>query len=232
MDGWNVCPSNWENNSNSYEIEDIKLDLIIVLAGGLNSEGMVHPWVKRRLNRAVELHKIHDFVPILCCGGGTYHKPPFLNDKQYVIHESTECANYLIQKGVNPVNILREWSSYDTIANGFFSLTTHVWCRNWKNIGVVTSKFHMPRSKAIFDWVYNLSETKYNLFYYRVSDKGIDESIINDRKAREKQSLQNVIKLSTEITTINQLHQWLFTKHNAYNNQPIIHETINCSGSY
>ena len=232
MDGWDECPNNWENNSNSYDFEDNKLDLIIVLAGGLDSEGMVYKWVKRRLNKAVELHKIHGNIPILCCGGGTYHKPPYLNTAKYVIHESTECSNYLIQKGVKPSSILKEWSSYDTIANGFFSLTTHVWCRDWKNIGVVTSKFHMARSKAIFDWIYGLSSIKYNLFYYKVSDKGIDTDIIDSRKQREEKSLQNVIKLSKRVKSIEGLHKWLFTEHNAYNNEPIIKEHIKCSASY
>jgi hypothetical protein len=37
----------------------------------------------------------------------------------YVIHEGTSCAAYLVQKyGVPPDHILKEWSSYDTIANG------------------------------------------------------------------------------------------------------------------
>lgn len=37
----------------------------------------------------------------------------------YVIHEGTSCAAYLVQRyGMDPDHILKEWSSYDTIANG------------------------------------------------------------------------------------------------------------------
>ena len=42
----------------------------------------------------------HDNVerptPILCCGGGTPHKPPILRPDGYVLHEGTECAQFLI----------------------------------------------------------------------------------------------------------------------------------------
>jgi glutathione S-transferase len=49
-------------------------------------------------------------------GGGTPHKPPILDDKGYVIHESTACAQYLISKGLMPSMILKEVSSYDTVS--------------------------------------------------------------------------------------------------------------------
>ncbi len=35
-------------------------------------------------------------TPILCCGGGTPHKPPILQPDGYVLHEGTECAQFLI----------------------------------------------------------------------------------------------------------------------------------------
>jgi len=35
-------------------------------------------------------------TPILCCGGGTPHKPPILRPDGYVLHEGTECAQFLI----------------------------------------------------------------------------------------------------------------------------------------
>ena len=219
-DGWNSNLIGWENNSNRYNVDIKKYDLIIVLAGGLDENGKVHEWVRRRLERSIELHKIHK-IPILCCGGGTYHKPPFLNDKGFVVHESTECVNYLIQRGVEPNMIYREWSSYDTIANAFFALTSHITCREeWKNIIIVTSDFHLPRSKAIFDWVFSFVND-YLLTYKGVSDVGIDKTIINARKERERESLNNIIKLKSKIKTLNEFHNWLYKEHNAYNSNPI-----------
>ena len=236
MDGWDDNLEGWESNKNKYDVSDIKIDLIIVLAGGLNDEGKVNEWVRGRLERAIELHKINN-CPILCCGGGTYHKPPYTNEQGFVIHESTECVNYLIQRNIKPTNILREWSSYDTIANSFFSLTNHLWCKeNWKNIAIITSEFHLPRAKEIFDWIYNLDSPmcrEYNLTYFSVTDVGLNEDMLKERKKREKNSRLNIIKLKQTITSVSDFHQWLYKEHNAYNNQPIISDiSIDCKNSY
>ena len=227
----------WETITNKYQIEEIKLDIIIVLAGGLDEKGKLHEWVIRRLKRAIELHKIYE-VPILCCGGGTYHKPPFTNTSGFVVHESTECVNYLLQNGIEKDNIYREWSSYDTIANAFFSLTTHIWCKNnIKGVGIVTSEFHMERTKSIFEWIYNLKsnmDKKYDLYNYSVSDFGLGEDMLKCRNERERDSLTNILKLKERIHTIDDFSKWLYTEHNAYNNNFISPENISevCRKSY
>ena len=41
-------------------------------------------------------------TPVLCCGGGTPHKPPILREGGYVLHEGTECADYLIAQVSSP----------------------------------------------------------------------------------------------------------------------------------
>ena len=227
--------SGWENISNKYDISDNKLDLIIVLAGGLNEKGKLHEWVIRRLNRSVELYKTNK-CPILCCGGGTYHKSPFINEEGFVVHESTECVNYLVQKGIAKNDIRREWSSYDTIANAFFSLTTHVFCnKNIKNIGIITSEFHIDRTKEIFEWIYNLDINSFNLIYFPVTDFGLDKSMLKCRKEREKNSKENVIKLKNKIHDLEQFYNWFYKEHNAYNNSFLtIDENISedCKSSY
>ena len=45
-------------------------------------------------------------TPILCCGGGTPHKPPILRPDGYVLHEGTECAQFLIAQ------VCPYWSLY------------------------------------------------------------------------------------------------------------------------
>lgn len=233
-DGWIKRPEGWEENNIIYKTSNnLKTyDVIIVLAGGLTDSGEVHPWVMRRLDKAIQIYNQRN-TPILCCGGGTYHKPPFVNEKGFAIHESTECANYLIQHNVNPNHIYKEWSSYDTIANGFFSLANHVIWRKWKNIVLITSEFHMPRSRKIFEWIYSLHTAKqYNFTFESVSDAGLDDDLIENRVKREKKSLQNIIKLSNEIKTMEDFHKWLYTKHNAYNNSKRTSSNIKCLKSY
>jgi hypothetical protein len=229
----NQLLNGWEKVKNEYKEKEIKIDLLIVLAGGLNEEGKVHEWVKRRLDRAIEIHKIFN-CPILCSGGGTYHKPPYYNDEKFVVHESTECVNYLIQKGVSKDIIFREWSSYDTIANAFFSFTNHIFFSNYKNIGIITSEFHIERTREIFDWVYNLTEKKYNLEYIPVTDFGLDENIIKIRKKREKKSKENILILKEKIKTMKDFIDWLYKEHNAYNNNFLYSEEISkeCKNTY
>lgn len=82
------------------------LDAIIILAGGQTREGGLPLWVTRRLDLGAELQRGSD-VPIVCLGGGTPHKPPILDSRGYVVHESTSCADYLIQLGVTPATILK-----------------------------------------------------------------------------------------------------------------------------
>ena len=47
-------------------------------------------------------------------------------------------------------------------------------------------------------------------------DKNMDINILNKRIEKEKKSTENVIKLSKEIKTITNLHEWLFTDHDCY----------------
>jgi hypothetical protein len=49
-------------------------------------------------------------------GGGTPHKPPIIGPNGHVLHESTSCADYLIQaRGAASGDLLKETSSYDTV---------------------------------------------------------------------------------------------------------------------
>jgi uncharacterized SAM-binding protein YcdF (DUF218 family) len=47
-------------------------------------------------------------------------------------------------------------SSYDTVGNAYFSLAIHALPAGWRRLAVVTSDFHMPRSRALFAGVYRL----------------------------------------------------------------------------
>ena len=91
------------------------LDAIVVPAGGLTTTGSLPEWVRRRMDAALEAHR-QTGAPVLCSGGGTPHKPPvLLPGTGYVVHESTACASYLLERGLAPSCILKEWASYDTV---------------------------------------------------------------------------------------------------------------------
>jgi len=228
MDGFIKKPNDWNKINYKYnnlfnKLDNIKLnknyDVIYILAGGFNNKGIINKWVKRRLDYFINLYNKNknNIKYVVCLGGGTYHKPPVLNTEKYVIHESTGLVKYLLDNRI-PKNILmREWFSYDTIANGYFSYINFTKIRNWKNILVITSNFHLERSKLIFEWIYSLDNIKYNLDFIGVSDKGFDINIINSRIKREKQSIINLKKVISKINNLEKLHEWFHKEHNCYN---------------
>jgi len=225
MEGWIKKPSGWEQLDKKRKLsiknlpfleKKFEIEGIFVLAGGIDNFGNCHPWVKRRLDLSYQIHK-NTNKPIFCLGGGSYHIPPILNKNNYIIHESTSCSEYLIDLGVSPNNIYKEWSSYDTIANGFFSFVNFIIPLKLKSIVLITSEFHLPRSKAIFLWMKEVFFIDIKIEFLSASDENLDEEIIKSRTEREKNSLNSIKEqIINKIHTIEQFHKWFYTEHNAY----------------
>ena len=195
---------------------DISCNHIFVLAGGQTEYGEVNNWVKERLNYCIYLYKIRK-RNIYCIGGGTYHKAPILNDYNYVIFESCSCANYLINNGVNVEDIKKEWSSYDTIGNGFFSFTNFIVPLKLKNICILSSEFHLERVKIIFNYMKKLFDNTIHIEYIN-SFNNMDSELLRIRVERENKSIVNfknniIEKYSTVVEFIN----WFYKYHKAYN---------------
>ena len=227
MDGFLQKPTNWNNINFNYtkniqtkkHILNKKYDVIYILAGGFNKNGIINDWVKRRLDYFINLYNNNKnkIEYVVCLGGGTYHKPPILNENNYVVHESTGLVKYLLDNNIPKNIIMKEWFSYDTIANGYFSYVNFTKMRNWKNILVITSDFHLERSKLIFSWIYSLENIKFNLDFIGVSDLGLNNDIISCRKIREKKSIENLKKVILKIDNLEKLHKWFYNEHNCYN---------------
>jgi hypothetical protein len=96
----------------------------------------------------------------------------------------------------------------------------HVDPRAFKHLLIITSASHMPRTKAIFQWVYGLKspfgQNDYTLTFEEVPDRGMDEELLQLRIKKEKKGLENVLRLKETIRTFENFHQWLFTEHGAY----------------
>lgn len=191
-------------------------DVIFIPTGGLDRQKKPNQWVLRRLKKAIELKNQTRFIVPL--GSGTPHKPVVLDKYSLQIKESVASANYLVSRGISKKRILVEKFSDDTIGNGYFSRLFFADPFNFKKVLVITSDHHMPRVRAIFEWIYSLTPKKnrYQLDFISVTDADINPKIIKARITKEKSSLKEVLRLRKKIKTLADFHRWLFTKHAVY----------------
>jgi hypothetical protein len=190
-----------------------ELDAVLIPGGGLTDSGELPPYVIARLDRALA-HAAAYFIPL---SAGTTHRPPPLDARGYPVLEALPAARYLRVHGIPERRILAETFSYDTIGNAFFTRLVHAEPRGLRRLHIVTSAFHMPRTEAIFRWVFGLSPSGgYDLSFEAAADAGISHQGLEHRAAKERASLHQVIALAQRISTLPQLHAWMYTEHAAY----------------
>lgn len=234
-DGWETKPDGWEtmlklyqtnidgssnfyNKIAFYKKDKPNIDGIFVLAGGINKSGMCHNFVIDRLNTAYDVYIYHNMKsPIFCIGGGSYHTPPIINTSNFVIHESTSCAEYLINRGVNAKHIYKEYASYDTIANGYYSFTNYIIPLQLSSIVLITTEFHMTRTKTIFEWMKQLFQYKINISYIATTNNSMEDNVLAIRQQRENNSVTHLkTTIIPKYNTLHDFHRWFYTEHKAY----------------
>ena len=204
---------------------------IFVLAGGIDNNNEPNVFVKKRLDKAIELFNSNSLIIIL--GGGTYHKPPGLDSNQYVMHESTSCATYLINKGINQDKIIREWASYDTIANGYFAFLNYIVPFKINECSVITSQFHIKRTQTIFNYFNNLISNNKVILKYIETDNVIEKNILKTRLEREENSNNSFKKNIVSIKdTLEKFSLWFYTEHNAYKSNISYHTDYTINDTY
>jgi hypothetical protein len=190
-----------------------QFDAVLIPGGGLTPSGELTPFVCARLDRALA-HSADFYIAL---SAGTTHLPPPLDARGYPTVESIPAARYLHEHGVPRGRILIEACSYDTIGNAFFARAIHTDPRSLCRLLVVNSRFHMPRTEAIFNWVFGAGPGRgYDLSFESTEDIGISPEALEARAERERSSLEAVRSLASSITTLSGIHQWLFTEHGAY----------------
>jgi hypothetical protein len=191
-------------------------DAIIIPGGGVKTNYELPLWTRRRLDKTIEKKQHSRYIITL--SAGTTHKPPPVDNNGFPIYESIAAAHYLANKGVASDKLLYECVSYDTIGNAYFAKIIHIDPLALSKLLIITSDFHMERTKAIFEWMFSppFSNNKYHLEFESVSDEGIDKKMISERKKREKESLNNFIENIQKIKNSLEFHKWLFSEHRAY----------------
>ena len=204
---------------------------IVILAGGSqqNDDASSLPkYVKDRLDLAFDIYNKSPKKPyLIVSSSGTPHRKTFINSKQQIIYECDSMAQYLIDKyhTINPKFILREYTSYDTIGNAYFTKINHIDPLQITNFLVITSDFHIKRSEYIFNFVFglDLDSKKYQIDYKKTITL-VSQQLICSRLIKEHTSLiffKKQIK-DDNIKDLKSLHIWLFTKHKAYSTKDVM----------
>lgn len=202
----------------------LAFDAILVLGGGPPvTERRPLPFVEGRCDASARIFQALAVPPkILCLSAGTAHAKQLLREDGLPVWESTAAAAYLIDSGVPKHSVLVETTSYDTIGNAYFARTSHTDVAGWQRLCIITSDFHMPRSKAIFEWVFGGSgeegdSGKYELTFVETSTgASLTEEALSARREREASSLLKVHQLARAYPTLADLHTFLTTQHDLY----------------
>ena len=192
-------------------------DAVLVLGGGVRAGGELPLQVVKRFDRAIEV--AGDVAPIVCLSAATVHRPPPLNEEGYPWLESVAGAAHLMARGFPSDRIQVEATSYDTIGNAYFTKLLHVDPAGWRRLAVITSEFHMPRTRAIFEWVFGLTPGRYELQFEATPDEGLEPYLFERRRIKEAAALNDLQQKIARIRDLATLHRWMYTEHNAYTAQ-------------
>ena len=219
---------------------DAFYDAVVVVAGGMTDSGGLPPWVVSRLDHAVDEYRRHVTATppkkmyVVLSGSATPHKPPPLQKGGFMLHESTAMAEYVVANGVPPEAVLKDTASMDTIGNAYYSLLLHAAPRNWRKVQVVTSEFHIGRTRAAFEWVWGLWSPGLNgaddaegrrlrggtpyvrLDFCTTANDGLSREVVEARAEREARSEAALRDNATKVTTLADFGEWLYTTHLCY----------------
>ena len=189
---------------------------IVVLGGGLHKEKdkyILPEIVKYRVDKAKELLEEKEEALLITSSRWTYR----IKYKENTPSEAVLMKEYAIRRGIEEESILLEDCSLETFGNAYYSRVIHIDPLGIKNIAVVTSEFHMPKTKLFFDVVFG---DKYHIEYYTSPNKGIDKEELEKRMLWEEAVIKYFKqKILPEIKKgdLRSIHHYMFHKNPAYN---------------
>lgn len=190
-------------------------DAVLVLGGGVREDGTIPSWAKCRFDVA-------SAVPgeplLIALSAGTAHRPPPRTPNGHLQFESAAGAHYLVANGVSPDRVLIETCSWDTVGNAYYARTVHTDPGQLRKLLIVTSDWHMPRTRFLFEWIYGLTPFSpgYELEFLDAHDPAMPSDVFDQRTRREQASLQSIKRRANGIGTMRDFHRWFFTEHDLY----------------
>ena len=105
----------------------------------------------------------------------------------------------------------------------------HLIPRNLRKIHLITSEWHLPRTREIFDTVLSCGGN-FDITYTGCSSKGLTDEEIKVRFEHELKSL-DMFKTQTKpiLNNMEELHKFIFEDHNCYKAGSYLKPTKNVS---
>lgn len=181
-------------------------DIIIVLGGGINKNGILPPWVIGRLDKIFEILKQHPTQRILLSGKGRDGFPTT---------EAEAMKMHLMDRGVSGNLLLMEDQSEDTIQNAYYCQKLFLKPLHVNSALIITNDFHLLRTELIFKHILGK--------YYFSEFTGVDNSMIEHRllelrsKTEEAQiEFCNMFFKSFPAGDLKPVEDFLFNKDNYF----------------
>jgi uncharacterized SAM-binding protein YcdF (DUF218 family) len=195
------------------------VDAIIVPGGGSQrgaSARSLPVSVLRRLDLAMARwyeHKrefpLSPLPKIIVLSAGTVHRPNYINAAGWPVSEAASEAQYILEASQDDLKhpipgelIFQETVSLDTIGNAYFTRVIHTEPTALRRLHVITSGYHMERTRAIFEFVFSISSRNphddgdmYRLSFEPSSDADVAPEDLDVRRQRERKSLMQFREL-------------------------------------
>lgn len=168
--------------------------------GNLNSES------KKRAAKAFEIFKKNQAARIITCGWA------YRNDCEITIAEAMK--RYLISSySIRENLIIKQTNSRDTVGDAIFSRLKILTNDNFRKIALITSSYHLRRTKEIFNFVFG---QEYNFYFYtcpiKVNKKLLD--LENESFCKFKETFNGI-----DTGNINKIYSRLIVRHPYYNGE-------------
>ena len=148
-------------------------DVILVLSNEMNREGELNRESKARANKAIKFFKRYS-AKYLITSGWAYRK-----DTELCI--ATAIKNYIISNSDIKSNlVLTELNSRDTVGDAYFTKTNIVIPNNFRKLCIITSNYHIFRTRRIFNLIYG---NKYYMNFFGVKLLPSFSSIMKEFKS-------------------------------------------------
>jgi hypothetical protein len=89
----------------------------------------------------------------------------------------------------------------------------------------------MPRTKAIFDWIFGLDSNQYQLHYLESPDVGLSEEALNARIEKERKAFESVKLLSNQYRSLREVWTFLNFRHDLYSSSSLVQRGQSKEGS-